>query len=161
MKVIYIHHAERDSKKENIGYPELRMLEDITERGIKEAEIVADKLQGRTDVKAIYTSPYLRCVHTSEIVNSNIDVPIIEDERLNEIQKGEKWKDFLERNIDILSELDKLYGKDDTIICMTSGVNLTAFICYFYNIQPTDNTIESQAFGISPINFVSNSSLLD
>ena len=46
MKVIYMHHAERDSKKENIGYPELRMLEDITERGIKEAEIVADKLQG-------------------------------------------------------------------------------------------------------------------
>lgn len=161
MKVIYMHHAERDSKKENIGYPELRMLEDITERGIKEAEIVADKLQGWTDVKAIYTSPYLRCVHTSEIVNSNIDVPIIEDERLNEIQKGENWKVFLERNIDILSELDKQYGKDDTIICMTSGVNLTAFICYFYNIQPTDNTIESQAFGISPINFVSNSSLLD
>ena len=161
MKVIYMHHAERDSKKENIGHSELRMLEDITERGIKEAEIVADKLQGRTDVKAIYTSPYLRCVHTSEIVNSNIDVPIIEDERLNEIQKGENWKVFLERNIDILSELDKQYGKDDTIICMTSGVNLTAFICYFYNIQPTDNTIESQAFGISPINFVSNSSLLD
>ena len=94
-------------------------------------------------------------------MNSNIDVPIIEDERLNEIQKGENWKVFLERNIDILSELDKQYGKDDTIICMTSGVNLTAFICYFYNIQPTDNTIESQAFGISPINFVSNSSLLD
>ena len=30
MKVIYMHHAERDTKKENIGHPELRMLEDIT-----------------------------------------------------------------------------------------------------------------------------------
>ena len=48
MKVIYMHHAERDAKKENIGQPELRKMEDITERGIKEAELISEKLKGNT-----------------------------------------------------------------------------------------------------------------
>lgn len=161
MKVIYMHHAERDSKKENIGHPELRMMEDITERGIKEAELISEKLKGRTDIKAIYTSPYLRCKHTSEIINSYINIPIIEDSRFNEIQKGEEWKDFLQRNINALKELDNKYTKDDTIICVTSGVNLTAFVCYFYDIEPTDETKECQGFNISPVNFVSNGSTVD
>lgn len=161
MKVIYMHHAERDSKKENIGHPELRKLEDITERGEKEAKLIAEQLKGRKEIKAIYSSSYLRCMHTSEIINRYINVPIIKSERLNEIQKGEKWKDFLNRNIDILKELDKKYGKDDTIICMTSGVNLTAFVCYFYGIKPTNETKECQGFNMSPVNFVSNESSVD
>ena len=131
MKVIYMHHAERDSKKENIGNPELRKLEDITERGVQEAEILAEKLKGRTDIKAIYTSPYIRCKHTADIINSYINVPIIESERLNEIQKGEGWKHFFFFYLNVLKELDNKYTKDDTIICVTSGVNLAAFVCYF------------------------------
>ncbi len=161
MKVIYMHHAERDSKKENIGHPELRMKEDITERGIKEAKLIAEKLKGRTDIKAIYTSPYLRCKHTVDIINNHISVPIIADERFNEIQKGEEWKDFLQRNINALKALDDKYTKDDTIICVTSGVNLTAFVCYFYDIEPTNDTKACQGFSISPVNFVSNGSNVD
>ena len=102
-----------DSKKENIGNPELRKLEDITERGVQEAEILAEKLKGRTDIKAIYTSPYIRCKHTADIINSYINVPIIESERLNEIQKGEGWKHFLRRNMNVLKELDNKYTKDE------------------------------------------------
>ena len=161
MKVIYMHHAERDVKKENIGHPELKMMEDITERGIKEAELLSQHLKDRTDIKAIYTSPYLRCKHTADIINNYINVPIIEDERLNEIQKGEEWKHFLERNINVLKELDDKYIKDDTIICVTSGVNLTAFVCYFYDIEPTNETKACQGFGISPVNFVSKGSTVD
>ena len=161
MKVVYMHHAERDAKKENIGHPELRKLEDITERGLQEAKILSEKLKGRTDIKVIYTSPYLRCKHTADIINSFLHVPIIEDERLNEIQKGEKWEHFLERNINALKELDNKYTKDDTIICVTSGVNLTAFVCYFYDIEPTNDTKACQGFSISPVNFVSNGSNVD
>lgn len=161
MKVIYMHHAERDSKKENIGHPELRKLEDITERGIKEAELISKQLKGRTDIKAIYSSSYLRCMHTSEIINKYIKVPIIKSERLNEIKKGEEWKVFLNRNIEVLKELDKKHGKDDTIICMTSGVNLTAFVCYFYGIEPTNDIVACQGLNMSPVNFVSNGSSVD
>ena len=56
MKVIYMHHAERDAKKENIGHPELRIMEDITERGIKEATLLAEYLKNRTDIKYFYIS---------------------------------------------------------------------------------------------------------
>ena len=161
MKVIYMHHAERDSKKENIGHPELRMMEDITAFGVKEANIIAEKLKNRKDIKAIYTSPYLRCRHTADIINTNLSIPIIEDERINEIKKGEEWKDFLIRNIELLKELDNKYKKEDTIICVTSGVNLTAFICYFYGIKPTNELVGCQGFSMSPVNFVSNGSNLD
>ncbi|MBO4433485.1 MAG: histidine phosphatase family protein, partial [Clostridia bacterium] len=38
------------------------------------------------DVKitAIVTSPYIRCMHTAQIINKYHNVPIIEDERFNE-----------------------------------------------------------------------------
>ena len=156
MKLIYMHHAERDRKK-----MQDRQFQDITDRGIKEAELIAEKLGERYDVKAIYTSPYLRCVHTSEIINKYIDVPIIEDSRLNEYDQSESWESFLKRNMDLLKELDNKYGIDDTVICMTSGVNLSAFVCYFYGIEPAEDTPISQAFNISPVIFVSKGSLVD
>ena len=156
MKLIYMHHAERDRSKMRD-----RQLQDITDRGIKEAELIAEKLGERYNVKAIYTSPYLRCVHTSEVVNKHINAPIIEDSRLNEYDESESWKSFLNRNMDLLKELDEKYGIDDTVICMTSGVNLSAFICYFYGIEASDKTPMSQAFNISPVIFVSKGSMVD
>lgn len=156
MKLIYMHHAERDRTKIKD-----RQLQDITNRGIKEAELIAEKLGERYDVKAIYTSPYLRCVHTSEIINKYIDVPIIEDSRLNEYDPSESWKDFLNRNMNLLKELDEKYNINDTVICMTSGVNFSAFVCYFYGIEASNDTPMSQAFNISPVNFVSKGSKID
>lgn len=156
MKLIYMHHAERDRTKIKD-----RQLQDITNRGIKEAQLIAEKLMERYDVKAIYTSVYLRCVHTSEIINKYIDVPIIEDSRLNEYDPSESWESFLNRNMELLKELDEKYDVDDTVICMTSGVNLSAFVCYFYGIEASDDIPVSQAFNISPVIFVSKGSLVD
>ena len=138
MKIIYVHHAERNVSKDHLN-SELRQLEDITETGIKEAEFLAERLK-KQKVKAIVTSPYLRCKHTSEILNKYINVPIIEDSRFNEI---------------------KTYKDDDTIICVTSGVNVSAFICYFYKIEPTNETPWSQAAGLSPMIFTIGKKMLD
>ena len=160
MKTIYFHHAERDVRK-NVS-EELRQLDGITRNGKKEAQLLAKKFKNNNrNVVAIYTSPYLRCKLTANIINKYLNVPIIEDERLNEWKKEETKKDFLERNVTFLKEKDLEYKSDDTIICVTSGVNLTAFFCYFYNIKPTDDTLLSQSFGCSPINFVSSHSKLD
>ena len=82
MKIIYVHHAERNVSKDHLN-SELRQLEDITETGIKEAEFLAERLK-KQKVKAIVTSPYLRCKHTSEILNKYINVPIIEDSLIEE-----------------------------------------------------------------------------
>ena len=43
MKIIYVHHAERNVSKDHSN-SELRQLEDITETGIKEAEFLAERL---------------------------------------------------------------------------------------------------------------------
>jgi len=45
-------------------------------------------------IRAIYTTPYLKCVHTVQITNENINVSIIEKEFLNEMQNGETWKEL-------------------------------------------------------------------
>ena len=46
MKVIYMHHAERNIG-ENHNDPKLRQLEDITETGVQEAELLAKRLQNQ------------------------------------------------------------------------------------------------------------------
>ncbi len=159
MKIIYVHHAERNVSKDHSN-SELRQLEDITETGIKEAEFLAERLK-KQKVKAIVTSPYLRCKHTSEILNKYINVPIIEDSRFNEMQKNEEWKHLLKRNMEAIDDIVKTYKDDDTIICVTSGVNVSAFICYFYKIEPSNETPWSQAAGLSPMIFTIGKKMLD
>lgn len=154
MRIIYMHHAERKIGKDHT-YPVLKQKEDITDNGIKEAELLAERFKGnKQNIKAIYTSPYIRCRHTAEIINRYLNVPIYEDERFNEagFNKEEK-KMFLIRNMKALDDIVKKYDNDDNIICVTSGVNFTAFVCYFYDIVPTNDTPYSQAFNISPVNF--------
>ena len=159
MRIIYMHHAERNIG-ENHNDPVLRQLEDITKRGIQETELLSEKFK-KQDITAIFTSPYLRCKHTAEIINKYHNVPIIEDERFNEMNTGEEWEHLLKRNMDAIDDIVKKYSDEDTIICITSGVNLTAFICYFYNIKPTNSVRWSQAGSISPINFTIGKKDLD
>ncbi len=159
MKIIYMHHAER-----NIGSghndKNLRQLEDITERGIKETEIVAERLKDEK-ITAIVSSPYLRCMHTGNIINKYHNLDIVEDPRFNEKRLEENWVDFLNRNMEAIDDIYNKYDDDSIIICITSGVNLSAFVCYFYNIKPTNYIPWCQANGISPVNFTKGKKMLD
>lgn len=159
MKVIYMHHAERDIGNSHNDI-NLRQLEDITERGIKEAKILSEKLKGQ-NITAIVTSPYLRCKHTAEIINEYHNVPIIEDERFNEMNFDEEWKGLLVRNMNAIDDIVNSYEDEDTIICITSGVNFSAFVCYFYGIKPSNDVPWSQAVAMSPINFYIGKKMLD
>ena len=159
MKIIYMHHAERNISKDHLN-PESRQLEDITDIGIKEAELLAERLKNQK-ITAIVTSPYLRCVHTAEIINKYQNAPIIEDERFNEMEHNEEWKHLLSRNMEAIDDIVNSYKDDDTIICITSGVNFSAFVCYFYNIEPTNDVPWSQAGDISPIIFTKGKKMLD
>lgn len=159
MKIIYMHHAERIISK-NHQDEQLRQLEDITELGRKEAELLSKKIKNQ-NITAIVTSPYIRCKHTAEIINKYHKAPIIEDERFNEMSKDEKWEDLLKRNIEAIDNIVNTYNDNDTIICITSGVNLSAFICYFYDIKPSNNVPWIQAASISPINFTKGKKMLD
>ena len=45
MKIIYMHHAERDINE--IKDEKFRQMDDITQSGIKEAELLAERLNHR------------------------------------------------------------------------------------------------------------------
>lgn len=151
MRIIYVHHAERDRNNKNVP----RQEQDITEDGIAEARLLSKKM-GFVNPTAIYTSPYLRCVHTSEILNEGVEVPIIKDERLNEYKASETFKEFLERNMECIDDIINKHGEDDTVLCVTSGVNLSAFMCYFNGREAHNDSPICQGLTISPVLFSTN-----
>lgn len=159
MRIIYMHHAERDIGPNHLD-PILRQEEDITELGVKQADLLSQRMS-KLNITAIVTSPYLRCKHTAEIINKNHNVPIIEDERFNEMQPNETWEHLLKRNMQAIDDIYNKYDDEATIICVTSGVNFTAFVCYFYDIEPTNDIPWSQGADISPINFTKGKKMLD
>src|SRR5574344_1068856 len=147
MKIIYIHHAERNRDK-NIP----RQEQDITDDGIIEAKLIGKKLS-QLKIKAIYSSSYKRCIHTSQIINENIKAPIIEKKFLDEMKNGETWEQVQIRTSNGLADIIKDNNEDDIIVCVTSGVNLSGFIYYFTKIKPNNNNPWIQAIMCSPVLF--------
>lgn len=149
MRLLYVHHADRNRNK---SIP--RQEQDITENGIKEALLLAEKLKQVDKITAIYTSPYIRCKHTAEIINKYSNVPIYEDERFNEMKNGETWKELQIRNMEAIDDIVNKHNKeDDFVICVSSGVNLSAFVYYFTKLKPSNDNPWIQAVTCSPVLF--------
>ena len=163
MKIIYVHHALRQ-----VGNPPSQD-DKIQPLGLQDAEIVAElmkKMSEYSNIKAIYTSPYFRCAKTAEIINKHINVPIYEDPRFNEfnkvfdiiegnktITKTESWIDCQIRIREAIKDIVFKYDDNDTVICVTSGVNITAFISLAFKIQPSENLPFPMVPSCSPIGF--------
>lgn len=150
MKIIYCHHAERevDPKKPR------SQDDNLTDNGMKDAELVSQLFEGEK-ITAIYTSNFYRCKKTAQIINRTLDVPIFEEPRFNEVGSvdGEEWKAYLQRNISALNDLQEKYNDEDTIICVTSGLNLSAFVCWNMNIKPNKEFPFIEAFTCAPVAF--------
>ena len=139
MKIIYVHHGNR-----KMGNPPTEN-DDLTERGYKDSKRVAelfDNAKIKYQVKAIYTSPFFRCKKTAEIINKNLNADIFEDERLNEFGsvKNETWVDLQNRVNYCIEDILTKFNDDDIVICVTSGVNISAFINFVYNLPSSENT---------------------
>ena len=165
MKIIYVHHALRE-----LGNPPSQD-DKIQPLGIKDAETTAELLKIMSDkskstFKAIYTSPYYRCLKTAEIINKHLNLPIFEESRLNEfnkvfeviegcksITKTETWTECQTRIRQALKEIVYRYDDNDTVICVTSGVNITAFIGLAFKIQPSEDLPFPWVPSCSPIGF--------
>lgn len=152
MKIVYMHHAERNKSSDAEWGSFERTFDDITKIGKKQAELLAQRLKNEK-ISAIVSSPYLRCMHTAEIINKYHNLEIKEDCRFNEIQKDEEWVSLLKRNMEAIDEIVKSHSNDEIVLCVTSGVNISAFICYTYNIVPSNDVPWSQACDISPVIF--------
>lgn len=165
MKIIYVHHALRV-----VGNPPSQD-DKIQPLGITDAETTAELLKIMSDkskstFKAIYTSPYYRCSKTAEIINKHINLPIYEDSRLNEfnkvfeviegnkgVTKTETWTQCQTRIREAIKDIVEKYDDNDTVICVTSGVNITAFIGLAYKIPASENMPFPWVPSCSPIGF--------
>jgi len=80
-----IRHAE--SQWNPIGRYQGLLDPDLSERGEKQAKVLAEELKNK-GIKVIYTSPLLRTKRTAEIIAQTLGVPLIEDNRVIEIDHG-------------------------------------------------------------------------
>lgn len=165
MKIFYIHHGLR-----NVGNPPSQD-DDLFPLGVKDAELTAELLKimsekSKSTFKAIYTSPYYRCAKTAEIINKHINLPIYEEPRLNEFNKvfevieGEKsvaktesWTECQTRIRQAIKDIVDKYDDNDAVICVTSGVNITAFISLAFKIKPSEDLPFPWVPSCSPIAF--------
>ncbi len=152
MRIIYVHHAQRDASDG------LNQDNDITELGFRDAKLQAEMLASVTkrNYKAIYTSPFYRCKKTAQILNEKLNLPIFEDERLNEFQrktKDETWVDVQARITDCLKDIVDKYDETDCVICVTSGVNVAGFINVAYKLKPSANAPFIGISSCSPLGF--------
>ena len=151
MKIIYIHHGNRKN-----GNPPSEH-DDLTKLGYKDCKLVAklfnrDKI--KSHLKAIYTSPYFRCRITAEILNKKLNVKLIEDARLNEFNRDqEKWINLQKRVGACIDDITHHYNDDDIVICVTSGVNISAFINKAYGLPPSEKAPFLLIPSCSPIVF--------
>lgn len=156
MKIIYCHHAQRDvdPKKER------SQNDDLTDVGIQDAELVSEYLAD-TKITAIYTSDFYRCKKTAQIINRAFNVPIIEEPRFNEVGsvEGEQWVDAMKRNIQAIEDIQNKYNDEDIILCVASGINLSAFVCWNLQLKPNKNFPFIGATNCSPIMFYSPSKI--
>ena len=138
MKILYVHHGNR-----KFGNPPTQN-DDLTEIGYKDCELVAELLNNKRvkdNIKAIYTSNFFRCKKTAEIINKYLNVPIMEDSRLNEFKsiENEQWVDLQNRVSMCIDDIIQKYNNDDIIVCVTSGINIVSFINKAYNLQSSNN----------------------
>ena len=150
MKIIYCHHAERDVDPRKLRSQD----DDLTDNGIKDAELVSELLANQK-INAIYTSTFYRCKKTAQIINRTLNIPIVEEERFNEVGsvEGEEWKNALQRNIDAIVNIQEKFNDDATILCITSGINLSAFVCWNLKLKPNKYFPFMGASNCSPITF--------
>ena len=152
MKVFYVHHAMRKID----GKP--TQEDSITRLGAKDAKTMAKMFADAKEefnITAIYASRFLRCKQTAWIINNRLKVPIYYDDRLNEFRsfENETWEDCQKRTAQLLKEIVRDHKPSETVLCVTSGVNLTAFIAVAFKLKPSNDLPFSMVGSCSPVGF--------
>ena len=119
MNLFVFRHAETERTKLNIPYGDEIETASILPEGIKPTKKIAQYLKAKVKDN-FYSSPYSRCIQTSEIVKKIIKVDFLLDKRLSEYRDdlGETIKDLKNRTDDFLKEQA---AKNTTITVCTHG----------------------------------------
>lgn len=112
-------HTDRSEPEQYLGQ---RVHASLTERGRRDAEALAQRLEG-VAVDRIISSPLGRAVETAQILAGRIGSPVETDERLTELDYGE-WEGLTVEEIDsrFPGELP-IYEANPAIIQVGGGEN--------------------------------------
>jgi len=91
VRIIYVRHAE--SLWNPIGRYQGRLDPELSERGHKQAELLAKALK-KYNPTALYSSPLKRTYMTAEYISKELNLPINIDEDIIEIDHGD-WSGML------------------------------------------------------------------
>lgn len=157
MNIIFVHHAERNHTNE---FP-YNQNDDITKLGEEDAKITAkllEKASKKLNIMGIYTSPFLRCKHTAEIINKRLHLPVFTDERLNEYRyasREEKWVELQQRVMDTIKDVVFKYDDEpnSAAIMITSGINIAGFINVAYKLDARSDAPFIGIPSTSPLGF--------
>lgn len=150
MELVFVHHAMR-----KFGKPRSQE-DDITKLGEQDAKVVARLFAAaKKEVKAIYTSPFKRCLKTAQIVNKKVHAPIIHEPRFNEAGsvESETWLDFQNRVRAALRDIVFGHEDGDCVVCVMSGVNIVVFMQLVFNLPTSANAPTIKVSSCSPITF--------
>ena len=116
---------------------------------------ILDKNHIKESVKAIYTASHFRCKKTAEIINQTFNVSLFEDNRLNEFGDNPKetWLSAQARITNCINNIIEKFDENNAVICVTSGVNVAAFISKAYDIEASEKTPFLGIPSCSPIIF--------
>ena len=118
-----IRHAE--SQWNPIGRYQGLLNPDLSERGEKQAKILAEELKNK-GIELVYTSPLLRTKRTAEIIAKTLNVPLVEDERVIEIDHGIWSGKLVEEVKKEFPEMFELWIKEPWKVDFPEGENLLA-----------------------------------
>ena len=87
MKIYSTRHGETlwNSQNKILGITDIKM----TEKGIAQAQELAEKVRQIGDVQVIVSSPMQRARQTAKIIGDMLEIPIINDKRFREWHYGE------------------------------------------------------------------------
>lgn len=113
MKIYIVRHGKTKWIEE--GRTQGRRQNRLSKAGVLAVEETAEALKNKK-FDVIYSSPLMRTMQSSKIINKNHDVPIIKDERLTEVDQGvftgKIWARLSDEEKKIKSEKNKDYGME-------------------------------------------------
>lgn len=86
MKLLIIRHGE--SEADILGVHEGRADFELNERGHRQAEAMAEYVQGQYQISGIYCSTLKRAMQTAEHLSEKTGIPVTFDEKLMEFNNG-------------------------------------------------------------------------
>lgn len=112
-KTLYLFRHGLATKSTH-GYGDAIKTAELLPEAYKPIEKMAEYLKNKP-VDHFFSSEYIRCVQTSEIVTKITHFPFVTDERLNEYNNASS-NDFLSRLVSFLTEVNTMTG-DSIFIC--------------------------------------------